>query len=714
MQTSQNLIRKYFHVRMGHKLAGIIGQVDAESLLAARILGSDFTAVLYCSAKNENFIPVAYQYGSHLSIRAIDTFENQWKSPDIDRLGVRTALDRATELLPGGVPDEFAQSNGFASRFLYPVVESDGAIAVIAAYWFETPDAVSREAEVLLSLVGQILMSSLAIADQLMTVENYSTRLSELLPLFDVPLGETKFSQLVTQIVGRATQIVPDAYFLLLSRNHETGTLTYREHLGGKEPTDELIEHVRSRVEPMTQVQVSEAGMNDTHKFRCRDLSLPEGSNIVDLVSLPIAPSDNLNLILCVGLTSERGLSQNDRELLSVFAVFAQTVLRNALLVKRLKKANRLLEHSSDRLANAEAMAALTDMTSGVAHDFNNIFGGIIGRVQLMKIRLKDDPRTAEELEKIETLVTDGAETVRRIQEFTTSGRTKNLEPLDFVEIVHTAVDDPGAPWVGPAREKDVHVSLKCLVDEAAVDGSDDDLITMVLKLIENAVEHAPPASTVNVVLEGDERKVRLTVQDNGQGISPANAKKVFYPFFTTKNERGRGLGLAIVHGIVSRHSGKVTFDSSPETGTSFVVTLNRRLTESEATDITTRSTRRQENLRILVVDDDEQIRDVLSDMLSVSGHKAVGCSDGYQALEVLETDCFDLMITDLGMPGMSGLELAGTAHEQHPQMPIAMITGWGTQLDQNEIAHKGILAVLPKPFRIKDIKSLVDEITAA
>jgi len=122
---------------------------------------------------------------------------------------------------------------------------------------------------------------------------------------------------------------------------------------------------------------------------------------------------------------------------------------------------------------------------------------------------------------------------------------------------------------------------------------------------------------------------------------------------------------------------------------------------------------RRQEQyrLRILVVDDDEQVRKVLTDMLAIHGHHTTTCPDAYIALEVVKKERFDLLIIDLGMPGISGLDLAGVIHAAFPQMPIALTTGCGKELNPDEISSKGVSAVLFKPFCLKDVKSLVEEL---
>ena len=113
----------------------------------------------------------------------------------------------------------------------------------------------------------------------------------------------------------------------------------------------------------------------------------------------------------------------------------------------------------------------------------------------------------------------------------------------------------------------------------------------------------------------------------------------------------------------------------------------------------------------ILVVDDDAGIREILSDMLSIWGYETVTCGDGFAALDAMKGQDFDLIITDLGMPGMSGLELASNVHETHPKLPIAMITGWGIQLNDDEIQQKGIKSITPKPFRISEIGRVVKEL---
>jgi CheY-like chemotaxis protein/anti-sigma regulatory factor (Ser/Thr protein kinase) len=326
-----------------------------------------------------------------------------------------------------------------------------------------------------------------------------------------------------------------------------------------------------------------------------------------------------------------------------------------------------------------------------------------------MKMKVKDEPIAAD-LEKIESLALEGAKTVKRIQEYSVGAKYKNLEPVDLCQIVENCFIPNRASWQQMADTRRVTVKRKTELAEAFVDGSLEDLETALTKLLENAVEHSPTDSEVLVTIESDDNGWILAVQDHGAGISEEIKKKVFYPFFSTKESPRAGLSLATVHGIVVRHGGKIDFESSPQDGTTFRIFLRRPDVYDEISEITNRNKGDRE-LAILVVDDDEQIREILADMLAMDGHEAVTCADGPSALQTLEHREFDLMITDLGMPGMSGLELSGEAHRQHPELPIAMITGWGTQLNEDEISHKGIKTILAKPFHLKDVKSLINDL---
>ncbi|MDH3939262.1 MAG: response regulator, partial [candidate division Zixibacteria bacterium] len=439
------------------------------------------------------------------------------------------------------------------------------------------------------------------------------------------------------------------------------------------------------------------------------DLSDCATDEIQAAVAVDVTPDVEHRCALVIWTQGPTGFTENDLELLTVLAVTARNVLTYAVNMERISKSKRTLEKSSSRMADAEAFAALTDMTTGIAHDFNNVMGGIVGRVQLMKMKVDEGPMAAG-LNQVESLAMEGAETVRRIQEFTRRTRNKKLSPMDLADVLETCLGDRPSTWRERAQATGVDVVCAERPETAVVDGDSDDLTTLMDKLIENAVEHSPSGGTVEVALVQKRSQWVLTVTDRGDGVPDEVRKKVFYPFFTTKTSRGAGLGLAIAHGIVVGHGGRIELDDCDPAGTVVRVSLRSSGGVIDESDITNRDGV-SDRLRILVVDDDEQIRDILGDMLTIDGHSSTTCADGYEALEAIDEQPYDLVITDLGMPGMSGLDLAAVVHEKYPELPIAMITGWGTQLDEEDASLKGIKIVLPKPFHLKDVKSLVRDL---
>lgn len=396
-------------------------------------------------------------------------------------------------------------------------------------------------------------------------------------------------------------------------------------------------------------------------------------------------------------------------EELSLFLSCAASALNTMYLVKSLQRANDLLRESTTKVANLETLAALSDMTSGVAHDFNNIFGALIGRIELMKLRLSDQ-RSQNDLRNMEGMILEGAETVKRIQEFTTSARYKSVETVDLVQMVSETLNSRTSVWYTLASQKEQQIIKDVSIDSAIVQGNSSDLQTALEKLLQNATEFSPSRATIRVSLTEDTRMYVIKVQDSGQGIAKDLQKKVFYPFFTTKGSRGAGLGLAIVHGVAVRHGGAVSVESLSGVGSVFTLTLPRAERTEDSSE-QSKVVHEAKSLRILVVDDDEQIRGVLCDMLEMDSHETVSCPDAVVALEAFAKNQFDLVITDLGMPGISGLELADRIHREHPNLPIAMITGWGTQLSKEEVALKGVRTVLSKPFHLKDIRALLEDV---
>jgi CheY-like chemotaxis protein len=209
-----------------------------------------------------------------------------------------------------------------------------------------------------------------------------------------------------------------------------------------------------------------------------------------------------------------------------------------------------------------------------------------------------------------------------------------------------------------------------------------------------------------------DHDRVVCVVEDTGAGMSEEVRQRCFEPFFTTKAEQGTGLGLSIAYGIVTRHGGEIEAWSGPGEGSRFTVRLPvGGEVPARAPDVP--PVRPSRGARILVVEDEAAVRDVLVDVLTGQGHDVVACADGRSALAHMDGPAFDLAMVDLSMPGLSGWEVAKALRAAQPQVPIAMVTGWGDQIDFGEARTRGIDYLMAKPFNVDDMTRLVAGVLA-
>ena len=215
---------------------------------------------------------------------------------------------------------------------------------------------------------------------------------------------------------------------------------------------------------------------------------------------------------------------------------------------------------------------------------------------------------------------------------------------------------------------------------------------------------------TFSTRIEGD--RVVCVVADTGVGMSETVRQRCFEPFFTTKAEHGTGLGLSIAYGIVTRHGGEIEVWSRPGEGSRFTVRLPVG-SEVPPPPPAPPAPRAGRSARILVVEDESAVREVLVDVLSGQGHEVVACEDGTSALAQVGGRPFDLALVDLSMPGLSGWDVAKGLRAAQPDVPIALVTGWGDQIDFGEARSRGIDYLMAKPFNVDDITRLVAGVLA-
>jgi PAS domain S-box-containing protein len=377
------------------------------------------------------------------------------------------------------------------------------------------------------------------------------------------------------------------------------------------------------------------------------------------------------------------------------------------------------------QLLQSEKLKYLGELSGGVAHDFNNVLAAILGRVQLLKMQLKppigkeEKRKTVLELEKgleiIERASLDGAETVRRIQEFSRR-RTdeKSFAQIDINELVENALEFTKVQWKNDAESKGIKIKVKKELSPInPILGSSSEIREVFTNLINNAIDAMPQGGTIRVESFMDDTIAVIRISDTGNGIPKHIKARIYDPFFTTKDVKSTGLGLSVSYGIINRHRGTITADSVEGEGTTFTVKFpitNKKAEGNIKKKNVIPLEKKQKKARILVIDDEEDIRKLLKDILTNAGHKVEIAADGNEGIEIFKKKKFDLVLTDLGMPVMSGWEVAEKVKSINEKVPVALITGWNVKLDGSEMNDSGINLVIHKPFKMEQVLNLVQE----
>ena len=386
-------------------------------------------------------------------------------------------------------------------------------------------------------------------------------------------------------------------------------------------------------------------------------------------------------------------------------------------------------ERIREQFSQMEKLSALGELASGVAHDFNNTLSGILGRAQLLQ-RTDDPEKIRRGLEIIIKTAEDGAKTVKRIQDFARQRRDHNFELVSIDQILMDASEITRPRWKNFAEASNIHITLQLHIESnAMVMGDDSELREVLVNMVLNAIDAMPEGGKLSLTTRVADDSVIIKVVDTGVGMYPEVRSKIFDPFFTTKGKAGLGLGLAVSFGIIRRHGGNIEVESQYGKGTEFRITLpvakmsQKSVEQIEAVEIVATavthtapplpSTERART-RLLVVDDEDFVRELLSEILEGEHCDVFVAQSGSEALSMFRDMEFDAVFTDVGMPGMSGWELAREIKQINASIPIAVITGWGEAVGSHEQKAAGVDWVVAKPFTADRIAELVRDIDAA
>ena len=388
---------------------------------------------------------------------------------------------------------------------------------------------------------------------------------------------------------------------------------------------------------------------------------------------------------------------------------------RTGMLVGHLLVLNDMTKKKAlaEKMIRKEKLASLGTMAGGVAHDFNNLLMAILGNIQMILHQTADE-ETKRRLKNIEKAVHDGANTVRRLQKFTGHEQEQQAATTDVSEAIEDVIDLTRPRWKNSMEKHGGVLDLQTELEKnCSAEIHPSDLREVLTNLIFNAVEAMPTGGTLKISNRKSNRWVVIEVADTGIGINEETLGRIFDPFYTTKGVLNSGLGLSVSWSLVNRCGGELLVNSKKGQGSVFTIKLPRTgaLEEPPYQD---NSTRRLDNYRLLIVDDDVQVLEIVTDMLRFKGHEVVAVQDGKVALDLIENDHFDLVLTDLGMPGLSGWKIAEKVKDIRPDVPVILFTGWGAQYEEHDLTQRGVDAVLSKPLSLEKLITVIGRTIAS
>jgi signal transduction histidine kinase/CheY-like chemotaxis protein len=400
-----------------------------------------------------------------------------------------------------------------------------------------------------------------------------------------------------------------------------------------------------------------------------------------------------------------------------------------AQLYGALQRAYDDLRLSQQSVIQQERLRVLGQMASGIAHDINN---ALTPASLYTETLLEDDktlsPNSRELLGVVHRAIGDVSHTVARMREFYRQHDAQmNLSPITLNDLIIQVVDLTRARWHDMPMQRGivVGVKLELAADLPPIEGVESEIREALINLLLNAVDAMPNGGTVvlSTTLQPSDpsrpAKVHCEVRDTGTGMDEETRRRCLEPFFTTKGERGTGLGLAMVYGVLQRHGADLEIDSAVGHGTTMRLIFPAADPASLQVASDNPEPARPPRLPLLVIDDDPILLQTLRNILENDGHAvtvATGGADGIAAFRdaMRNGKSIAAVITDLGMPNIDGRRVAAAIKAESPETPIILLTGWGQRLIDDDDAPAHVDRVLSKPPKLRDLRQALVEVIDA
>jgi PAS domain S-box-containing protein len=417
--------------------------------------------------------------------------------------------------------------------------------------------------------------------------------------------------------------------------------------------------------------------------------------------------------------------SSGECEFLRQLSEHVALAAQQAETYNALQQAYDDLRQTQQTVMQQERLRALGQMASGIAHDINNAISPVaLYTEMLLEQETNLSQRTREYLEITQRAVGDVAHTVSNMREFYRQRESELiLAPVQLNVLVQQVLDLSRARWYDIPQQRGIVIALRTEPGEnlPAVAGIESEIREALLNLVFNAVDAMPAGGTLTLrtraVKSQGIDQVDIEVTDTGLGMDEETLRRCLEPFFTTKGERGSGLGLAMVYGAMRRHNADIEMESAVGQGTTVRLRFPVPTRSAEARPATPES--RPPRMRILSVDDDPLLIKSLRDALEGDGHTVVAAHGGREGIEAFRAaeergERFEVVITDLGMPYVDGRKVASAIKSNSPSTPVILLTGWGQRLVAEGDIPPDVDRVLNKPPKLRELRAALAELAGS
>jgi len=442
------------------------------------------------------------------------------------------------------------------------------------------------------------------------------------------------------------------------------------------------------------------------------------------LVAAPLQSESRVFGVLIAARLQPDSFTSGECEFLRQLSAHVALAATQAELHASLQRAYDDLRQTQQSVMQQERLRALGEMASGIAHDINNAISPIVLYTEnLLEREPNLSARGREQLQTIAMAIDDVAATVARMREFYRQRDAQAaMQPVALNEIVGNVVELTRARWHDMPQQRGAVITLD--IDLASglpsVLGAEPELREALINLVFNAVDAMPSGGTLTLRTRrpgAEGQPVLLEVTDSGVGMDEPTRRRCLEPFFTTKGERGTGLGLAMVYGVAQRHGADIEIESALGQGTTVRIALPPASRPGQPLAASSAVAAPAAALHVLLVDDDPVMLRSLGDTLGLDGHTVTVASGGQAGIDAVQAACsagrpFDAVITDLGMPHVDGRRVAAAVKEADAATPVIMLTGWGQRLAADGEIPAHVDQMLAKPPKLQALRAALAQVT--